>query len=37
LGGHQAYREQHLLVVSTREDAPTYPFSKLLVKIINVS
>ena len=34
-GAYQAYRELHLLVMSTREDAPTYPFSKLLVKIIN--
>ena len=34
-GGYQAYRQQHLLIMSTREDAPTYPFSKILVKIIN--
>ena len=34
-GAYQAYRQQHLLIMSTREDAPTYPFSKLLVKIIN--
>ena len=34
-GGYQAYRQQHLLIMSTREDAPTYPFSKILVEIIN--
>ena len=34
-GQYQAYRQQHLLVMSTREDAPTYPFSKKLVKVIN--
>ena len=34
-GQYHAYRQQHLLIMSTREDAPTYPFSKQLVKIIN--
>ena len=34
-GQYHAYRQQHLLVMSTREDAPTYPFSKELVKVIN--
>ena len=34
-GQYQAYRQQHLLVMSTREDVPTYPFSKKLVKVIN--
>ena len=34
-GQYHSYRQQHLLIMSTREDAPTYPFSKLLVKIIN--
>ena len=34
-GQYQAYRQQHLLIMSTREDAPTYPLSKQLVKVIN--
>ena len=34
-GQYHAYRQQHLLIMSTREDAPTYPFSKKLVEIIN--
>ena len=34
-GQYHAYRQQHLLVMSTREDVPTYPFSKELVKVIN--
>ena len=34
-GQYHAYRQQHLLIMSTREDAPTYPFSKQLVKVIN--
>ena len=34
-GQYHAYRQQNLLIMSTREDAPTYPFSKQLVKIIN--
>ena len=34
-GQYQAYRQQHLLIMSTREDAPTYPFSKQLIEIIN--
>jgi len=34
-GQYLAYREQHLLIMSVREDAPTYPFSKVLVEMIN--
>ena len=34
-GQYLAYREQHLLIMSTREDKPTYPFSKILVEKIN--
>jgi len=34
-GQYHAYRQQHLLIMSTREDIPTYPFSKLLVEVIN--
>ena len=30
-----AYRAEHLLIMSTREDGPTYPFSKILVNAIN--
>jgi hypothetical protein len=36
-GQYLAYREQHLLIMSTREDEPTYPFSKILVEKINVN
>ena len=34
-GQYHAYRQQHLLIMSTREDAPTYPFSKILIEVIN--
>jgi hypothetical protein len=34
-GQYLAYREQHLLIMSTREDLPTYPYSKTLVNVIN--
>src|SRR6056300_841406 len=34
-GQYLAYREQHLLIMSVRVDAPTYPFSKILVEAIN--
>ncbi|MBC8302977.1 MAG: hypothetical protein H8E55_45390 [Pelagibacterales bacterium] len=34
-GQYLAYREQHLLIMSTREDAPTYPYSKILIDVIN--
>ena len=34
-GQYHAYRQQHLLIMSTREDAPTYALSKTLVKVIN--
>ena len=34
-GQYHAYRQQHLLIMSTREDVPTYPFSKQLVEFIN--
>ena len=34
-GQYQVYRQKHLLILSTKEDAPTYPFSKRLTTIIN--
>ena len=34
-GQYLAYREQHLLIMSTREDIATYPYSKILVDVIN--
>ena len=34
-GQYLAYREQHLLIKSTREDAPTYPYSKILVEVLD--
>ena len=34
-GQYLAYREQHLLIMSTREDAPTYPYSKILVEVLD--
>lgn len=36
-GQYLAYREEHLLIMSVREDEPTYPFSKILVDVINKS
>lgn len=34
--GHYAvYRQKHLLVLSTRDDLPSYPYSKRLVEAIN--
>ena len=33
-GQYLAYREQHLLIMSTREDVPTYPYSKILVEVL---
>jgi len=34
-GQYLAYREQHLLIMSTREDIPTYPYSKILIDVLN--
>lgn len=34
-GQYAVYRQKHLLVLSTREDAETYPYSKRLVEAIN--
>lgn len=34
-GQHQVYRQKHLLIMSTIDDVPTYPFSKRLVTVIN--
>ncbi len=34
-GQYAVYRKKHLLVLSTRDDEGTYPFSKLLVNAIN--
>ena len=36
-GQYQVYRQKHLLVLSTREDPPSYPFSKQLVNALNTS
>ena len=35
-GQWQVYRQRHLLLLSTREDKPSYPFSKTLVSIIEL-
>ena len=32
---YQAYRQKHLLILSTRDDLPSYAFSKRLVEAIN--
>jgi hypothetical protein len=34
-GQYAVYRQKHLLVLSTRDDEPTYPYSKQLVAAIN--
>ena len=34
-GQYQVYRQKHLLIMSTIQDEPTYPFSKKLVAVIN--
>lgn len=34
-GQYVVYRQKHLLVLSTRDDAPSYPYSKRLVEAIN--
>lgn len=34
-GQYAVYRQKHLLVLSTRDDAPSYPYSKILVDAIN--
>lgn len=34
-GQYAVYRQKHLLVLSTRDDAPTYEYSKRLVEAIN--
>lgn len=35
-GQYAVYRQKHLLVLSTRDDAPSYPYSKRLVEAINL-
>ena len=35
-GQWQIYRQRHMLFLSTREDKPSYPFSKTLVSIIEL-
>lgn len=35
-GQYAVYRQKHLLILSTRDDKTTYPFSKLLVNAINM-
>ena len=34
-GQYHVYRQKHLLIMSTIQDEPTYPFSKKLVAVIN--
>jgi hypothetical protein len=34
-GQYVVYRQKHLLVLSTRDDAASYPYSKRLVEVIN--
>lgn len=34
-GQYAVYRQKHLLVLSTRDDAESYPYSKILVDAIN--
>ena len=34
-GQYLAYRDQHLLIMSVIEDEETYPYSKVLVEVIN--
>jgi len=36
-GQYAVYRQKHLLVLSTRDDAESYPYSKLLVDAVNRS
>lgn len=36
-GQYQVYRQKHLLILSTREDAPSYPYSKKLVETLNAT
>ncbi|MBX2868283.1 MAG: hypothetical protein KTR18_06385 [Acidiferrobacterales bacterium] len=36
-GQYQVYRQKHLLVLSTREDPESYPFSKELVAALNIA
>lgn len=36
-GQYQVYRQKHLLVLSTRDDPETYPYSKILVDALNAS
>lgn len=34
-GQYQVYRQKHLLILSTREDLPSYPYSRELVEALN--
>ena len=36
-GQYQVYRRKHLLILSTREDAPSYPYSRKLVETLNAT
>ena len=36
-GQYAVYRQKHLLVLSTRDDADSYGYSRLLVDVINIS
>ena len=36
-GQYQVYRQKHLLVLSTRDDSESYPYSKKLVEALNVA
>ena len=36
-GQYQVYRQKHLLILSTRDDPASYPYSKKLVEALNVA
>ena len=36
-GQYQVYRQKHLLILSTRDDKKSYPYSKTLAAAINIS
>ena len=36
-GQYQVYRQKHLLILSSRDDAPSYPYSKKLVEALAVT
>ena len=36
-GQYHVYRKKHLLILSTRDDAPSYPFSRQLVDCLQAA